>query len=100
MTSPPAGGPAPHGAGPAPHDLWWQDVTPYEYPPAVFPVIDVRPSEAELAEFAAEWRRRFQATDWRNRVRAWPPLPRRTRLKLAIHRHITAIGCWLGGHVS
>lgn len=34
MTSLPAEGPVPHGAGPLPHDLWWQDVTPYGYPPA------------------------------------------------------------------
>jgi hypothetical protein len=87
----------PHGAGPAP-----QYLVP-EMPmlrdgmqPAEFIFDEVSISTAELDELARRWRNAVHG----QAARIWPPLPRRTRLKLAIHRHITSAGEWLGDHAS
>jgi len=43
----------------------------------------------------AEYRRKAGG-----RPRLLTPLPCRTRLRLAVHRHLTRAGEWLGDHVS
>lgn len=89
MTTLPAEGPVPHGAGPRP---------PYLVPSVLIDEICVQ--QAELDEMARRWREKYQATGRDNRVRLLTPLPRRTRLRLAIEHAITNAGTWLGDHVS
>jgi flavin-binding protein dodecin len=116
VTSQPAGGPAPHGAGPrllseadatarmAAHAAKIADdlsaMLPGGYSFGYDTSLIIR-DEVTLTE--AQWTEVMNR--WGNVVRgqvahAWPLLPWRTRLRLAIHRRITAIGCWLGDHVS
>jgi len=45
---------------------------------------------------SARWREAIEHRE----VQIWPPLPRRTRLRLAASRALTAAGIWLGDHVS
>lgn len=56
---------------------------------------DFRRSNEQIERMIAEYQRKAAG-----RPRLLTPLPRRTRLRLAIHRHVTSAGCWLGDHVS
>ena len=84
MTTSPADGPAPHGAGPRP--LF--SGPPYLVPPA----LQAELTAMGITPWQREVLRRFGIES--------APLPRRTRLKLAVHRHLTTVGIWLGDHVS
>jgi hypothetical protein len=56
--------------------------------------------QAEMDELIRRWREKHQAAGRGDRVRLLTPLPRRTRLRLAIRRALTRAGEWLGDHVS
>ena len=57
-------------------------------------------SDQEAQEVAERWRKGILEQPRHNRLVLLAPLPRRSRLKLAIHNAVTSAGTRLGDHVS